>query len=358
MADMGVSSAKPQKSSQGFTTALVSAILEWLLIFLLFVDAIFAYIIKKFAFECKLQTPCLLCSRLDHVLGKEKRGYYWDLMCNNHKSEVSSSVLCRDHNKIVDVHGMCENCFLSLSTIDESNSEAYGLLVGKLGGDSTSKAEQDPLLGSVEFSFSSRKHCYCCNEPLVSRGHARNFVQRKSIGPVVAEITSDTGLDPLPHVVYTELKISSDTESEIVLSDDDRETAPVCGTDDFKEELEPRIINLVDDLASDKLINPASVSIPLLKVSEAPVETIKLHGSVSTESGVSVGYGLEELNWQQAGEKADVSTLTEPILETALPSPDATETPLEISKDECEFKLFSISLCLFCFMTHTKLINK
>ncbi|KAH7543277.1 myosin-binding protein 1 isoform X1 [Ziziphus jujuba] len=336
MADTGVSSAKPQKSSQGFTTALVSAILEWLLIFLLFTDAIFAYIIKKFAFGCKLQTPCLLCSRLDHVLGMEKRGYYWDLMCSNHRSEVSSSVLCRDHNKIVDVHGMCENCLLSLSTINESNSEAHRLLVGKLGENSTLDAEQDPLLGSVESSFSSRKHCSCCNEPLISRGHARKFVQRKLSGPVVPEINSDTGLDPLPHVVYTELKITSDTESEIVFSDDDRTNAPVCGTDDFKEELEPRIMNLVDDLAADKLINPTSVSIPLLKVSEVPVDTIKVHGSNSTESSVSVGYGLEELNWHQPKTKADVSISTEPTLDTALSSSDALGTPIEISKDELD----------------------
>ena len=131
MAALKISSAKQQRTYRGLATALASAVLEWLLIFLLFANAIFSYLITKFARYCKLQTPCLLCSRLDHVFGNEKLGYYRDLICRNHKLEISSLVLCHAHDKLVDVHGMCENCLFSFATVNKSNSETYRLLVGK-----------------------------------------------------------------------------------------------------------------------------------------------------------------------------------------------------------------------------------
>lgn len=366
MAVMGVSSAKPKKTSQGFSTALVSTFLEWLLIFLLFIDAIFGYVIKKFACGCKLQTPCLLCSRLDHVLGKERRGYYWELMCNNHKLETSSMVLCHAHNKLVDIHEMCESCLSSFATISKSNAETYRLLVGKLGETATSNVDQDPLLGDAKFLSSSRRHCSCCNEPLNSRGHAWNLIRRKLIGPLAAELDvplsgrvehnqedlkkgieisnasvgashpKDRGLDPLSHVEYTELKIFSDTESEVVFSDDDKASDVIRGTNDLKEELsvqrvEPHIINLADNLASD-----------------VPVDAVKLHGSTSRESSFAIGHGLEELNWQQVGFKVDFPTLTEPTLEGASPSSDTMETPIKVSKDEGKLKLFPAASLCFC----------
>ncbi|KAF3452320.1 hypothetical protein FNV43_RR02753 [Rhamnella rubrinervis] len=368
MAVMGVSSAKPLKTSQGFAAALVSAFLEWLLIFLLFIDAIFGYVIKKFACGCKLQTPCLLCSRLDHVLGKERRGYYWELMCNNHKLETSSLVLCHAHNKLVDIHEMCGSCLSSFATISKSNAETYRLLVGKLGENGTSNVDQDPLLGDAKFSSSSRRHCSCCNEPLGSRRHAWNLIQRKLISPLAAELDvplsgpvehnqedlkkgvempnasvgashpKNRGLDPLSHVEYTELKIFSDTESEAVLSDDDKASSVIRGTNDLKEELsvqlvDPRIINLDNDLAL-----------------AVPVDAGKLHDSISRESSFAIGHGLEELNWQQVGFEADFPTLTEPALEAASPSSDAMETPIKVSEDECKIKPFPAYLCLCLFL--------
>lgn len=362
MAAEGVSSAKPQKTSRGFSTALVSAFLEWLLIFLLFIDAIFAFIIKKFACGCKLQTPCLLCSRLDHVLSKERRGYYWELMCNNHKLETSSLVLCHAHNKLVDIHEICESCLSSFAAISKSSAETCRLLVGNLGENATSNVDQDPLLGGSKFNFLSRRHCACCKEPLTSRGHTWNLMQRKLIGPMAAENDGQLskcdqenlkkgieisnvsvgashhktrGLDPLSHVGYTELNINSDNESEVVLSDDDKASAVIRGVDDLKEEdsiqrIEPHIINLADDLVSD-----------------VQVDTVNLHGSICRESNFAIGHGLEELNWQQVGFNADVPTVNEPILKAAIASPDATKTPIEESKDECKLKLFPVYLC-FC----------
>lgn len=74
--------------------ALSSAFSEWTLICMLFIDGVFGYFITKFARYCRLQIPCLFCSRLDRVLGQEEgAGFYWDLICSDHKSRISSSAL-------------------------------------------------------------------------------------------------------------------------------------------------------------------------------------------------------------------------------------------------------------------------
>lgn len=86
---------------QNLLKALEYAVSEWLLMFLLFIDACFTYLISKFASYSRLQSPCILCSRHDHVLAKNKTGVYWDSICDHHKSEISSVVLCNVHDKRV-----------------------------------------------------------------------------------------------------------------------------------------------------------------------------------------------------------------------------------------------------------------
>ncbi|KAJ0837414.1 putative myosin-binding protein [Helianthus annuus] len=51
--------------------------------FLLFINACFTYLIAKFASYCQHQGPCVLCSRYDHVLAKDKTGIYWDSFFNH-----------------------------------------------------------------------------------------------------------------------------------------------------------------------------------------------------------------------------------------------------------------------------------
>ncbi|KAL2942285.1 Myosin-binding protein 1, partial [Bienertia sinuspersici] len=83
--------------------------------------------------EWKLQVPCILRSRLDHILGNEKRDFYRNLVYSNHKLEISSSVSCLNHGKLVDVHVMCEECIFSFAK-NELNEETYRILVAKLEG--------------------------------------------------------------------------------------------------------------------------------------------------------------------------------------------------------------------------------
>ncbi|XP_074311423.1 myosin-binding protein 1 isoform X2 [Silene latifolia] len=263
-----VSSSKLGKFGGSFTAVLASALLEWLLIFMLIVYALFGYLITKFARYCELPIPCLLCSRIDNILGGEKPGFYWDMICGNHKLDISSLVYCHFHEKLVDVRGMCETCLFSFATKDKSNAETYRLLVGKLGEKDLSGYDEGTSFDDNHVT-ETLKHCSCCNELWNPRRHPQTLFQTKSTGgdvslsreasrdldslekdamktPVsstiihVREMTEDYSLekeanktqasstiihvkekieDPLAHFGFTELKISSDTESDIQASD-------------------------------------------------------------------------------------------------------------------------------------------
>nr|XP_017187236.2 myosin-binding protein 1 isoform X3 [Malus domestica] len=351
MAASGTSSALTQKAPQDWSKALVHALFEWLLISMLFVYAIFSYVITKFAYYCGLQAPCLLCSRIDDVLGKEKLGYYWDLFCGNHKSEISSLVLCRTHNKLVDVHGMCESCLFSFATFNRSNAETCGLLVGKLGDDPKFDFDEDPLLVGHNTCSSSRTLCSCCNQPWISRGHSQTLIQTKIFGadaeldmPLSRSIEHnqkeprkardesymsartthmrENGIHPISHIRYTELKVNSDTESEVHCSDNEGASALIHERDNPKEDKSaPR--------------DPASVPKPSILVSQTQVDS-KSHGSTSVASTVAISHGLEELNWQQVGSKADLPPSTAPIVDNHPPSSNAMKPPIEVSKQRID----------------------
>ena len=187
---------------------------------MLFANSIFTYVITKFADYSQLQSPCLICSRLDHILGntKDLKTSHWDMFCSKHKSEISSLVYCHAHGKLVDVRGMCEACLVSFDTTNKSNAESYKLLVGKL--------DDQPS--------TSPRHCTCCNQLWIPQIDSTGEVLAKpetlaKIGLVIDERTGKETCTPkksvrfndLPHVGYTELKVHSDTEQEDVFSEDE-----------------------------------------------------------------------------------------------------------------------------------------
>ncbi|CAN0892832.1 Myosin-binding protein 1 [Linum grandiflorum] len=196
-------------------SVLASAVLEWLLILMLLVNAIFSYLISTFAHYCGLQAPCPLCSRLDHILGSRKLKHYYDLVCRNHKLEISSLVLCHAHDTLVDVHGMCETCLFSFATTNKSNAETYRLLVGKLGEDCGFGHDED---GSAGGQSSKARKCSCCNEPFTSRGAGNKLVKLKSTSseasdadvPLFTPVKSRE-VDSLAHV---EVNAESDAEDK------------------------------------------------------------------------------------------------------------------------------------------------
>ncbi|KAH9605073.1 hypothetical protein KSS87_018532 [Heliosperma pusillum] len=185
------------------------------------------------------------------------------MICGNHKLDISSLVYCHFHEKLVDVRGMCETCLFSFATKDKSNAETYRLLVGKLGEEDLSGFHEGTSF--EDHLTETLKPCSCCNELWNPRRHPQTLLQTKSTGcdaPLsreasrdldslekdvmktpasstiihVREMTEDYSLekeanktqasstiihvrekseDPLAHFGFTELKISSDTESDI-----------------------------------------------------------------------------------------------------------------------------------------------
>ncbi|CAN1136944.1 Probable myosin-binding protein 4 [Linum perenne] len=270
-----------RRSLRGLTCALKSAACEWLLIFLLFLDAVFAYLLTRFARYCKLQVPCILCSRLDHILGHEKPGFYRDLICTNHRAEISCLMFCQTHGKLADGRAMCDNCLLSFSaTLKPPNSDnMQRLLVGKLGFDlgSNGPFTDNGLLPSSV----ATKLCSCCHTPWRSRHRADRILKLNSPGsamsprpniPLPHRLTQqeslrrlrdkfsgsltpcrlgNRGFDSLSHFGYTELKFNSDSESEFLYSDDDEyhNLGHVFDEQRSKEEYHPASLNSSDKAA-------------------------------------------------------------------------------------------------------------
>ncbi|CAL4947175.1 unnamed protein product [Urochloa decumbens] len=106
------------------SSALSTALLEWILMLLLFIDAVYSFLVTRFARFCRLPAPCPFCSRLDHVLGNEKPCFYRELICKNHKSEISSLAFCRLHQKLASAQSMCEGCCEKTSDDDKADEPA------------------------------------------------------------------------------------------------------------------------------------------------------------------------------------------------------------------------------------------
>ncbi|KAF5200921.1 Myosin-binding protein [Thalictrum thalictroides] len=365
MATRTTSLGKRWRTSSGFTAVLTSAFLEWLLIFLLFVNAVFSYLVTKVARICELQEPCLLCSRLDHLLGNETPKFYMDLICGAHKIEISSLVFCRIHNKLADVHGMCEGCLCSFATEKKSNSETYRLLVGQLGTALECSHNQDTLLKDPAVNCSNKRLCSCCNKPWASRLDSHKLVDYKATTSDIAEVDiglpasveknllHDDGLNcmekiseevasssfntdsfnPLPHVEYGVLKITSDSESEVALSDDDMSSL-LRGRSNLKEEIRSQSVpldvhvvhpeyfpaTLSDDLAQKELIYQVSMSEPSLLIPGGQHYTGETHNLTSSAFASVAGHGLEDLNWHQVEQQTDASLLPELISLQDIPS--------------------------------------
>lgn len=357
------------RNSFEFTSVLVSAACEWLLMFLLFLNGLFSFFVTKFARFCKLQTPCLLCSRVDHMFGIEKPGFYWDLICNSHKSEISSLAYCHVHRKLVDVSEMCEGCLLSFATEKKSNPETYRLLVGKLGVDVDDCIDDDgfqsklngedvaevPLLAKIPVSSSEIvKNCSCCSVRFQRMSQAAKLLRtnsgrvdvgeydiplsdskelihlhhqdrlsgkrENSLGSPSNHYLGDHGFDRLSRVGYSEVKVTSESESESPFSDDDGGN---CVEEDFKDDrcLKPEPVSSIsnyisipssDDTDTEKLIFPTSSKIESsLLIQEDQLIHIDESHDVSSASTVAFGHGLEELNWNKTKEKIDPLVLSE-----------------------------------------------
>ncbi|XP_058179296.1 probable myosin-binding protein 5 isoform X2 [Rhododendron vialii] len=217
-----------------FPHFIVYALLEWTLIFLLFIDGFLAFVSNEFAKFFDLKIPCLLCTRIDHVLVHRNSNFYYNgSICESHKRDISSLAYCHMHRKLSDIRSMCEGCLLSFATERESDTDAYKSLAGILHKDIDTFMEDDhrishrqPYLGKRDDAMKVEKsgvhRCSCCGEALKMKPSSSmnaSFLSQAPApsprAPVLTWKNEESRNLELPHIRYTELKFMSDNESEI-----------------------------------------------------------------------------------------------------------------------------------------------
>ncbi|XP_043723678.1 probable myosin-binding protein 5 [Telopea speciosissima] len=255
-----------------FLCIVIYILLEWVMIVLLFVDGLIACAANEFARFFELRIPCLFCTRIDHVLvHRDPDFYYNDSICESHRKDVSSLAYCHVHQKLADIRRMCEGCLLSFATEDKSDCDTYRSLVGILGKDLECSVEDDhkihlrlPASGKIDIlqlEKSSIHRCSCCGEPLRIRTsfpqglNGSHFPQTPAPSPRGLLVKTkpeekSRGSDTLPHIRYTELKITSDTESEIPEDEDGSISLTPenqSGREDVKAAAVPLLVELNED---------------------------------------------------------------------------------------------------------------
>ncbi|KAJ6293971.1 hypothetical protein OIU76_022114 [Salix suchowensis] len=112
---------------------LIYAVLEWVLIAVVFIDGLLAFIANEFTYFAneftrffELKIPCLLCTMIDHVLVRRDADlYYNQSICENHKKEISSLAYCHIHKKLSDIRKTREGCLLYFPAKKESDCDTY-----------------------------------------------------------------------------------------------------------------------------------------------------------------------------------------------------------------------------------------
>ncbi|XP_042977335.1 myosin-binding protein 1-like isoform X2 [Carya illinoinensis] len=348
MAAIGNSFVKVRKSSSGFTDVLISTACEWFLIFLLLVDAILLYFLTKFASYCNLQPPCILCSRIDHLLGNEKPKFYQHMLCSNHRSEISSLISCHIHGKLVSGSGMCEDCLLSFTMKNNSSQETHRLLVSILGMDLVGYGFQSTLQNDDFISSSkSTKLCSCCNKPWRSRQKAQRLqqlklpmsglssnyihlsshsqlnrrhrlkkIRDKFFGLETSHLLGKSGFDSLLHVGYSKLKITFDSEYEVPFIDDDGGGHVIPKKSEPKGDSKVQCTSKTPTKTIPKGLdlkqpthhyNPMSLLVdPSVQPDVSQPQDMEF-----LVSNVATDHGLSELNWLQVNQKFDPYALPE-----------------------------------------------
>ncbi|PWA37001.1 Zein-binding domain-containing protein [Artemisia annua] len=215
----------------GFPHFMLWAVLEWILIASLYIDGFIAFISSTFAKIFELEPPCVLCTRVDHMLvGKDPSTYYNESICECHKRDISSLAYCHVHRKVAEIQNMCEGCLLSFATEKESDSNTSKSLLGSRQKENNNGSTDDrkiflmPVRMVNNHNKSSKNlidvnKCSCCGEPLkpkvTSKEYARSFSNvRASTLAMTSSPRALTCYTPTAWKTedsrYTELKFISD----------------------------------------------------------------------------------------------------------------------------------------------------
>lgn len=357
---------KSGRSMQGLTAVLKSTACEWFLIFLLIINAIFAYLSTKFARYCQLEIPCILCSRLDHVLGGEKSGCYRNMLCRSHKSEISSLVSCSIHGKLADGQDMCDECLLSFFTRSNPNPKRRRAFLGKLGFDLTGNGPQSALLRGDVFPGSPAKRlCSCCNKPWTARHHEQRLLHLRSSParaskpniPLPHRFNHQDNLKKIrdrfsaravpPHYFgnnssnpssdveyYSDVNVSSDSESEFPFSEEDDHKSIVKSIDEAKGgTMECNEVKYpTHEVPTQQYRAELNSQKAAHCTSSSPLHQLNPLDNVSHPSNTSKG--STELS--PISQRFNASAQPEPLSQVGLNSSlDAAETPINKSKLPC-----------------------
>ncbi|KAJ6970392.1 myosin-binding protein 5 [Populus alba x Populus x berolinensis] len=205
---------------------LIYAVLEWVLIAVVFIDGLLAFFANEFTKFFELKIPCLLCTRIDlAVVRRDADLYYNQSICENHKKEVSSLAYCRVHKKLSDIRKMREGCLLSFAAKKESDCDTYKSPVRVLHKNIELFVEDDrdihlrlPTVrkdNTVPAEKSNLHQGSCCGNPLKVKAYTKGKIagtlsQAPPPSPSVP-LVSLRNEDPrkldLSHVRYTELDV-------------------------------------------------------------------------------------------------------------------------------------------------------
>ncbi|KAK4437153.1 putative myosin-binding protein 5 [Sesamum alatum] len=258
-----------------FPHFLVYVVFEWVVIILLFIDGFLAFVSNEIARFFELRIPCLLCTRIDHVLvHRDSNFYYNESICEIHKKDISSLAYCNVHKKLSDIRCMCQGCLLSFATEKDSDFDKYKSLVGILHKDADYFVEDDrkllvkPLKKDDSEIASDEKSemlkCSCCGEPLKSRSSSKynrslsmNAPPPSPRAPLFGSRNDEGGNMDLPSSIrYTELKLVADNELELP-EDEDASNADTQVREDVKAARVPLLPD-TEDIGEDAARTPTT----------------------------------------------------------------------------------------------------
>ncbi|KAL5230739.1 hypothetical protein ABZP36_029515 [Zizania latifolia] len=191
-----------------FWSMLSYACSELCVIILLHVAAAASYLATRLASISKLKVPCILCSRLDHVL-HGKAWFSSDLVCAAHRSEISSLAYCRSHNNLAHCDDLCKRCSAAMNN--------------EVGTRSRSR---------------SRRLCSCCSEPF---NKARNAHRLSESANVVESSETVHGLEEINRGSQIDarknnlVRPSKDSVSEQVPADHAKDKTFVVGIEEVSD---------------------------------------------------------------------------------------------------------------------------
>ncbi|XP_071686473.1 uncharacterized protein [Rutidosis leptorrhynchoides] len=241
----------------------------------------------------------------------KKKGIYWNSICHHHKLEISSVVRCHAHDKLVDVHRICESCLLSSDTKTKNkfSDETFRLLAGK--------TKFNPLVEDENRDSSGSRICFCCNEQYVSRDYVKHFLSTSSVhndAKNEKNIFVDKSLDSLrtsqngttqvarsPEFEYHKVDVDSDNESEHLFSVNGGIRAF-----DLEVHLKPGSQFEVHDLHNGPAI-----------IERRDFEEPKWQNDVNKENLSQV---TEQISFDEVPQSSNLATPVDPLLETTDPS--------------------------------------